>query len=124
MIKELLGSKVKAAIIFYLALRGGTSGRRLARALKISPTQVFKALRPMVAQGWILANPQFRYYALNPRHLFYEDFRNMIHKEVTQHPSLPAERKIDPLAVYQILSLRGTSPHSEKISDRLRDLYG
>ncbi|HCU23691.1 MAG TPA: hypothetical protein DF383_01640 [Deltaproteobacteria bacterium] len=130
MLGKLLGSGTKEKILIYLGLRGGVSGRRLARTFKLSPTQVFKAIRSLAQIGLVKRDSSFNFYYLNTRHLFYEEMLHLIHKEAELHPrqtraflpNISPQRKVDPGAIFEILELRGLPQHS-KFSDILRQRY-
>lgn len=124
--KELLGSKIKVGILVYLGLRGGGSGRHLAEVLKRSPSQIFKALHAL-EKGKIIRK-EVSFYRLNPYYLYYKELLNIIHKNAARHsypflPKIPLERKVDPIAVYELLNLRGPTTPIKRLSDRLRELY-
>lgn len=128
---EIFGSRVKVAILLYLGLRGGSSGRHLARILKISLSQIFKALHLLV-QSKIVTRYKDEFYQLNPQYPYYKELLSMIQKE-GEHikgklnlfmPRIAEQRKVDPLSVYQLLELRGTSLQEKKLSDVLRERYG
>jgi len=128
--KKLLGSHVKADILMYLALRGGCSGRYLAQQLKTSPTPIFKALRQLLAAGVIVKQGKPSYYALNPHGLYYPELVVMLDKTF-QHsqealdylPQLPAERRVDAQAIYELLAHREKTRPYQKLSDILRERY-
>jgi DNA-binding IclR family transcriptional regulator len=128
---EIFGSRVKAVILLYLGLRGGSSGRNLARTLKIHASQVFKALN-LLLKGKILRRYGRDLYALNPDYVHHETLLRMIEEEARQHPSLvkaflpviPREREVDPLSVYRLLELQGRRTSSTRLSDVLRERYG
>lgn len=130
--EEIWGSRTKASILYVLALRGGCSGRRMARLLKMAPTPVFKALAQLIAAK-IIRRAGSAFYALNPDYPHYLAILQMVEKELELHgskfrgfyPVLPEERRVDPLAVYEIASLRGaTAGKAERFSDVLRNKYG
>ncbi len=129
--EELLGSKTKTMILLYLGLRGGTTGRRLSRILKINPTQIFKALRQLTTAGIVIQTHPSGFYALNVHYPFYEELLSMIHKQAAIMrkalrlfmPNIPEERRVDPLAVYDFIALRGAQKTTQKFSDILRKRY-
>ncbi len=130
MIEALLGSHVKAGILIYLGLKGGTSGRQLARALNIHTTQIFKALKQLRAAKIVAHYGSF--YALDPFHPFHDELLRMVWKETAKNkkwarrifPIIPEDRRIDPLAVYELASLRKETIPYPKLSDVLREKYG
>lgn len=130
--EKIFNSKVKVAILLYLGLRGGASGRALSTVLKIAPTPLFKALRQLVQGKIVLQVKNLSLYTLNRHFVFHEEILNMIQKEAKRQkslvsrflPSIKKERQVDPVAVYELLKIRGSYKNREKISDRLRALYG
>lgn len=130
--EKIFKSKIKVAILLYLGLRGGCSGRRLSQILRTAPTPLFKALRQLVKSHIVhqIENPSL--YTLNSHFPFYEEILNMIQKEAIRQkkfvsrflPSVKKEREIDPLSIYQFLEMRGKNLNKEKFSDLLRNRYG
>lgn len=128
--RELLGSRVKEQILLYLGLRGGASGRRLARNLKTSPTQVFKALLQLKKSGIILKfGPPF-FYVLNSDYIYHDELIRIIQKKYDALRKKPAylplladDRKVDPFAVYELSSVIGPGPKIMKLSEALRRRY-
>lgn len=125
--KELLGSHVKEQILLYLGLRGGTSGRRLARVLKMSPTPVFKALHQLVRHGVVSKSGPPYFYALNQDYIYFDELIQMIFKKyeaLNKKPAysraLPRERQIDPIAIYRFLPVLGKASKSVSLSEALR----
>ena len=126
--EALLGSHTKAEILCYLGLKGGSSGRQLSRTLGKSPTQVFKALRSLRRAEIVTQHGPPYHYTLNPRYPFYEELLQIIHKHVQRHPvaylpKVPASRRVDPLAIYQLLAMRDQLVQGSKLSDVLRERY-
>lgn len=129
--KELIGSQTKVDMLLYLALRGGCSGRCLARTLKKSPTQVFKALSQLEGGHMITRYGAPSFYALNPRYRYYHELLSMLHKAANDKkqkklfymPRVSREKRIDPESVYELLALRGQSIKVPKLSDILRERY-
>ncbi len=128
--KEIFGSHVKASLLLYLGLRGGTSGRELARILKIHPTQIFKALKQLTSSG-ILKYYQ-SLYAINPFYIYHDELIRMIWKEAEKNkkfsrrflPTIADDRRVDPLAIYELAALRKQTLPYPKLSDVLRKKYG
>ncbi len=128
--KELLGSRVKEQILLYLGLRGGASGRRLARSLKTSPTQVFKALLQLKKIGVVLKFGPPYFYALNPDYVYYDELTRIIQKKYDSLrkkpvylPRIAEDRKIDPFAIYELSSIIGPGPKTIKFSEALKRRY-
>ncbi len=127
---EILGSRVKVSILLYLGLRGGSTGRHMAKVLKISPSQVFKALRQLEL-GKVIKRYQDEFYYLNSRYAYYHEILSMLQKEAGKHkqligrflPRISEERHVDPLQVYRLIELREPSPPVQKFSDILRERY-
>ena len=125
---------MKVEILLCLGLKGGCSGRRLAQIVKASPTPVFKALRGLVKGGIVgrYGRPPFHLYALNPRHPYHGEILTMIDKQVARRgkkrpsylPQIAEDRRVDPLSVYEIVSLSESRKTGPKLSDRLRERYG
>ena len=127
--KELLGSGTKAEILRCLGLKGGCSGRRLGRLLGKSPTPIFKALKQLKRDGIVKYYDRARLYALNPDYLYHDELLRIIQKSAERVrpaylPRVPRRRRIDPLAIYEILDLKGHVPAKQKLSDVLRQRYG
>lgn len=123
-------SRTKSDILAYLGLRGGCAGRKLARILRKSPSQVFKALKSLRHSKIINKFGPPYFFALKPSHPCSTEIISMIYKAYEARPSdypfLPrirSERKIDPEAIYEIVALRGPGPAVEKLSDVLRKKY-
>lgn len=127
--KEIFGSEIKVKILMYLALRGPSSGRDLAKVLGVSASQIFKALRQYTQQGILIHAPYG--YAMNRRYFFYKNLLEMLLKEYKFHakkykhflPYLKETQKIDPIAVYELIALREKKVIFEKLSDVLRKNY-
>ena len=126
----LIESRTKSVLLLYLALRGGCSGRGLARKLRISPSQIFKALRYLKKHKVIIQFVSPTFYALNPRHPCYFELASILDKAYRAHPlrypflpPIAPDRKVDPKSVYEIIALRGQTTSFEKLSDVLRRKY-
>lgn len=122
--KELLGSQVKERVLLCLGLRGGMSGRRLARLIKKSPTPVFKALHQLQRGGAIKKFGPPYFYALARDYPYYDELIRMIHKRAGKNPPylprISEERRVDPLAVYEIANAMGRGPSMMRFSAALR----
>ena len=129
----LIESQTKIDILVYLGIRGGCSGRQLARQLRKSATPVFKALRSLEKNKIIQKQGSPLFYTLNTRHPCYQELVSMIHKTFGTHrnkyhflPKIKSDRKIDPIAVYEMAALRENSATVSpipKFSDILRKRY-
>ncbi|GEM_PF-2605078 len=135
--KEIFGSQTKTSILVYLALRGGSAGRKLARELSLAPSQIFKALQQLQKQKIILKTEvnETSFYRINDQYAFHDELRALIHKEAVLHPkkyrflpNLPLERQINPFSVYEFVKIRNqgkkTQAPRHKFSDVLREKYG
>lgn len=125
--KELLGSQTKEQILLYLGLRGGATGRRLARIIKKSPSQVFKALRQLETAGIVLRFGTPSFYILNSNYIYFDELVGIISKWQSSHkrklswiPNLPEKRKIDPYSVYEFLGVLKRGPKCKSFSHTLR----
>ncbi|MBI2335404.1 MAG: MarR family transcriptional regulator [Deltaproteobacteria bacterium] len=124
--KGLLNSTAKEKVLLYLGLRGGCSGRRLAKVLKKSPSQIFKALNQLIKAGIIKKEPSCTFYVLNRHYPYYEELISIILKK-SEHlpksnliiPKIQLNRKVDPIAVYEILELRNSNLSYPKLSKAL-----
>lgn len=97
----------------------------------MQPSQIFKALHQLEDAG-IVDRYGRSLYTLDTAYPFYTDLLSILSKEAELHPSsvrsflpLPnADRRVDPLAIYEMVSLRGPAPQAQKISDLLMERYG
>lgn len=126
----IIQSRVKSDILVFLGLRGGYSGRGLAKRLHVSPSQVFKALHQLETSKIILKLGSPSFYALNMGHPCHDELIRMITKAYQANmgrylflPKIREERRIDPEAVYEIIALRDKTITIEKFSDVLRKKY-
>ncbi len=130
--REIFGSQTKVDILLRLVARGGASGRELARKARLSPSQVFKALAQLTQSGILKKSKYPCLYFLNPYYRYHDEILSMVQKTMeTSHriarkylPQVSDNRRIDPLAVYELASLRGGQSPYPKLSDILRKRYG
>ncbi|MBX7149455.1 hypothetical protein K1X76_10285 [bacterium] len=110
MIEALTGSHTKSDILLYLITKGGTTGRGLANALKRSPSEIFKALKPLVDARIIRKNKTPPLYYFNHKHPLAMGITHMVYEEAS-HIKKPwlvhfaDDKKVDPVSVYQIAEL-------------------
>lgn len=128
---DLMGSVVKEQILLYLGLRGGISGRKLARVLQKSPTPVFKALRQLEKLGVVVRVGSPKMYTLNRDYPYFDELVSIIEKRVRMTnklisfiPHIAPDRRVDAVSVYEFLPFRDAGNiKSEKFSDVLRKKY-
>jgi hypothetical protein len=126
---ELLGSQVKEDILLCLGLRGGCKGRQIARLIHKSPTPVFKAIHQLEKARIITKHGPPFFYSLNPYYIYHDELMHMIWKRIEKRTSLPfypeiaPERRVDPCAIYDLLTYRESKIPVQKFSDTLRKRY-